>query len=244
MSAIVPVDNPLVNAPQETYRWVVLLHGYNGSHMDCITNTNIVNYAEQNNIIVVMPSGENKFYIDNSITGECYGKFIGEELVNYMRALLPVSKRREDTGIGGISMGGYGAMINGLRYPDTFGHIMTLSAALFLEPLLSEEKEDSVQRRLLFNRLLGDCETLIHTDADCRYLADKLCGNGAAQIPNIYMACGTEDFWYPASVSFREYLRTKGIDTVLEETKADHEWQFWNTYMERALKWFCTNVAL
>ena len=43
------------------------------------------------------------------------------------RKLLPLSHRREDTFIAGISMGGYGALINGLRYSDTFSKIGMLS---------------------------------------------------------------------------------------------------------------------
>ena len=56
-----------------------------------------------------MPSGENKFYVDNEKSHEYYSKFIGEELVDVTRRLFPLSKQKQDTFIAGLSMGGYGA---------------------------------------------------------------------------------------------------------------------------------------
>ena len=60
-----------------------------------------------------MPSGDNKFYIDNPDSGEMYGSFIGKELIEFTRKTFPLSQKREDTFIAGLSMGGYGALVNG-----------------------------------------------------------------------------------------------------------------------------------
>lgn len=241
VTAIVPIDNPIQSEKNAEYKLVVLLHGYNGSNMDWVTNTNIIRYAEENNIAVVMPAGENKFYIDNLRTGEAYGKFIGEELIDYMRRLLPVSNRREDTCIGGLSMGGYGAVVNGLRFPDTFGAVISLSGAFFLEPLLLEETEDSVGRKKLFDTLLGAYEELLNSDANYKKLLEKLLSEDKESVPGMYLACGTEDYWYRASLSLTEYFKQKKVEYCFEETKADHEWSFWNAYIEKALKWFCNH---
>lgn len=72
------------------------------------------------NLAVVMPAGENAFYIDQPEMGTMHGKFIGEELVDITRRMFPLSRKREDTYIGGLSMGGFGALRNGLKYHDTF----------------------------------------------------------------------------------------------------------------------------
>lgn len=63
-----------------------------------------------------MPACENKFYVDNERSHEYYSRFIGEELVDMTRRLFPLSHQREDTFIAGLSMGGYGAIVNGLKY--------------------------------------------------------------------------------------------------------------------------------
>ena len=81
-------------------------------------------------VAVVVCDGENSFYTDDEQRGAMFSRYVGQELVEVTRSVLPLSRRREDTYIAGISMGGYGALINGLRYPDTFGRIAMLSPAL------------------------------------------------------------------------------------------------------------------
>ena len=67
-----------------------------------------------------MPAGENSFYVDDEARGHLYGEFIGCELVEHTRQLFHLSEKREDTFIAGLSMGGYGAIRNGLKYHQTF----------------------------------------------------------------------------------------------------------------------------
>ncbi len=71
-------------------------------------------WAEEKNLAVIMPSGDNQFYIDKEDTEEYYGEYVGKELVEFTRKMFPLSEKKEDTFIAGLSMGGYGALINGL----------------------------------------------------------------------------------------------------------------------------------
>ena len=95
-----------------------------------MNGTRIQAWAEANDLAVIMPSGENRFYLDDEKSGELYGEFIGKELVEFTRKLFPLSDKREDTFIAGLSMGGYGAIRNGLKYAENFGCVIGLSAAL------------------------------------------------------------------------------------------------------------------
>ena len=47
------------------------------------------------------------------------------KLVELTRRMFPLSDRREDTFLGGLSMGGFGALRNGLKYCETFGSIVS-----------------------------------------------------------------------------------------------------------------------
>ena len=73
------------------------------------------------------------FYMDHPNANENYSEFIGKELVKITRRMFPLSHKKEDTFIAGLSMGGYGAIRNGLKYHDTFGYIAGLSSAMILE---------------------------------------------------------------------------------------------------------------
>lgn len=104
-----------------------------GNYTDWVTGTCIKRWAEEKNLAVVMPSGANMFYMDYPNANENYSEFIGKELVKITRRMFPLSHKKEDTFIAGLSMGGYGAIRNGLKYHDTFGYIAGLSSAMILE---------------------------------------------------------------------------------------------------------------
>ena len=87
-------------------------------------------FSAEYGVAVIIPDGENSFYTDHPERCALFSSYVGDELVRVTRRMLPcLSTRREDTWIGGISMGGYGALINGLRYSDTFSKIGMLSPA-------------------------------------------------------------------------------------------------------------------
>ena len=134
VNVILPVDKiDVTGGPiqePQPFKTLYLLHGILGSHVDWINGTNIQRWAEEKNLAVVMPAGENSFYLDREETHELYGTYVGRELVELTRKAFPLSRRREDTFIGGLSMGGYGAVHVGLAFPETFSAIIALSSAI------------------------------------------------------------------------------------------------------------------
>lgn len=64
IKCIIP-DFSKINPKIKKFRSLYLLHGLLGNDYDWITNSNIKMYAEKTDIIVIMPSGENGFYIDD-----------------------------------------------------------------------------------------------------------------------------------------------------------------------------------
>ena len=100
---------------QPPFKTLFLLHGISGNHRDFISETRIRTWAEQRQLAVIMPSGYNAFYLDQPDAHNYYGRFVGLELVEFARRMFPLSRRREDTFIGGISMGAYGALRNGFK---------------------------------------------------------------------------------------------------------------------------------
>ena len=61
-----------------------LLHGFTGDAGNWIPEY----LSEKYNFAVVIPSGENSFWLDGISTGHEFLKFIGEELVNYVRKVF------------------------------------------------------------------------------------------------------------------------------------------------------------
>ena len=59
------------------YKALMLLHGVLGSEQDWVNQTRILRYAKEKNLALIMPSGENHFYVDQPWNYTNYGEFIG-----------------------------------------------------------------------------------------------------------------------------------------------------------------------
>ena len=110
-NALLPVDTEHVEQMKALY----LLHGYSGNYMDWMCGTKIQELSQRYNIAVFMPSGNNSFYLDDPDKYDNYGEYVGEELPEFTRKMFRLSDNVQDTWIGGLSMGGYGAIRNGLK---------------------------------------------------------------------------------------------------------------------------------
>ena len=107
-----------------------LLHGMSDDEGTWMRRTAIDRYAEEKDLAVVMPDGGLGWYTDMR-RGLPWFTFVSKELPALCRRFFPIlSGRREDTYIGGLSMGGYGALKCGLRAPETFSKVISLSGAL------------------------------------------------------------------------------------------------------------------
>lgn len=210
------------------YKTLYLLHGLLGSNIDWISGTCIQRWAEAKNLAVVMPSGENSFYIDHALPNSAYGTFVGRELPTMMRKTFPLSDRREDTFIGGLSMGGYGALRNGLKCSDTFSHIIALSGAVHI----FEEKHGG-----LFGGLacFGDMKEAEKTDLNPKIAFEKARSRNC--VPKIYMSCGLEDTLLTANRKMKEFLEEQRAELTYVEAAGGHDWDFWNSQIHEALEW-------
>jgi putative tributyrin esterase len=225
--------NPNPYAGRQPLRTLYLLHGVTGDEKDWLYGTRIERYAIENNIAVVMPNGNNNFYLDNSEM-ERWGEFIGKELVEVSRTLFPLSRRREDTFIGGLSMGGYGAIRNGLKYSDTFSRIIALSSAMITYDIsnYTDDAKLPFQRRKYAERIFGDLDKIIGSDVDPEQLY-KECKNNM----KIFMAIGTEDFLLEHNRRYKTFLESMGADITYFEEHGSHEWDFWDRNILKGIQW-------
>jgi len=243
VNAIVPIDKiEFPGAPvreKKPFKTLILLHGIFGNCNDWICNTRIRLWAEEKNLAVIMPSGENHFYLDCKADGARYSEFIGKELPAKMRELFHLSDKREDTFIAGLSMGGYGAIINGLKYHETFGYIAGLSSGLILDSILNPSEKSFTS--MIFGdsyatTVFGNLDEIIGSDKDYKALILKLKEQNAA-IPKLYLCCGTEDGLLAANRDYINFLSDNDVDYTYEEGPGRHDWEFWDKYIKKVLDW-------
>ena len=233
VNVILPVDrfdadtNSYLSREGQKYKTLYLLHGLLGNYTDWVSRTRIQMWAEEKDLAVIMPSGDNSFYMRSRTPWNDYESFIGEELVEITRRMFPLSDRYEDTYIGGISMGGYGAIRNGIVFSDTFSHVIGLSSALHIFDDLSEEANIG---------LFDDIREASETDLNPRIAVEKML-NEKRKTPRFYMACGRQDDLMDTNASFRDLLREKGLDVTWDEENAGHDWDFWDSQIKKVLEW-------
>ena len=143
------------------YPLLILLHGYLNDEKAWTRYARAEMFADENNIAVCMVSGENKFYVnwEGKLTNDNYYDFIEYELKDYLYGTFPISKRREDNYIAGLSMGGFGAIYHGFSNPKAYHAIGAFSAAY------SSMEKDGLEVR----KIVRECK-----DAPFAYVA---CGS-------------------------------------------------------------------
>lgn len=239
--AVLPTDRVVQDEyeeiPPKGYKTMYLLHGITDNDTDWLTGTRIKLWATERNMAVIMPSGDNSFYIDTP-SGSDYGEYIGRELVEQTRRMFPLSRIREDTFLAGQSMGGFGAIRNGLKYHNTFGSIIALSAALHIfEPGYNHSAQDSPKTLGPF----GDINKASVSDKNPRVLVQELVRkrkeDPSTLIPRIYMDCGRQDFLHAANMTFLQYLKENDMDVTYQDDNGIHGWDYWDKRMPYALDW-------
>ena len=229
-----PWDKPRTQREELPLRTLVILHGYSeGAH--CWVPERL---AKRYNAAVAVPEGENSFWIDGISTGHRFGTMIGEELIGYLRSTFGLAKRREDTAVLGYSMGGFGALRAGLKYPEVFGAVGAMSSAL-IQRHVSEMTEGSgyaVANYEYYRECFGEPGQLLGGDNDPEALADRLLAEGR-ELPRIYMCCGTEDFLLENNREFHRFLEKRGAEHEYHESEGGHEKRFWDEYTGRILEW-------
>jgi len=227
-----------VSAFQRPTKTLVLLHGYGGTAIDWLAGSCIQDLCSQHNIAAVMPAGRNSFYLDRAATGEAYGTFVGEELIDYVRRTFALSSFAEDTFICGFSMGGYGAIRTGLKYSCNYSKLAAFSSALIYREVaeMKPPEGNMVANYAYYAATFGDTGKVLESDANPEILVKEKLTNGE-MLPEIFLACGTEDMLCPVNRAFSDYLRREGVHHEALFAAGDHNWDFWNPSLKRAVDW-------
>lgn len=227
--------NPHYKRPMKT---LVLLHGYTGGAGDWVTGSRVRELSGKYNIAVIMPDGGNSFYLDREATGCAYGTYVGEELLEYVRKSFGLSDSPEDTFIGGFSMGGFGAIRTGLKYSHNYGKLIALSSALIIHQLkdMTPDMKNPMANYAYYRDIFGDLQTAESRDCNPELIIDEKLKNGE-KLPGIFMACGTEDFLLTENRNFDAFLTDRGVAHEYHESEGEHNWDFWNRYVEPGIKW-------
>ena len=223
------IPNDVPDHKKEEMKTLFLLHGYT----DCAENWVPEYLAMEHNFAIVIPNGENGFWLDGLSTGHKYCTFVGDELVEYVRKTFGIAKSREDTFIMGLSMGGFGALHTAFKYPDNFGKVTALSSALIVHEIakLKPGTDNGVANYDYYRECFGELDKVEESDNNPEVLVKRLKESG--RLPEIFMSCGTEDFLLEKNREFHTYLDSIEVPHTYIESKGSHDMVFWSEYVQK-----------
>lgn len=256
------------------------LHGLYGSETDWLAKGSIDAVADSlfahgtPESIIVLPDGDDGWYTtwvapvgfqtcadtlrDESASRYCvartrYDDYIARDVVQHVDAAYRTRSNRESRGIGGLSMGGYGAISIALRYPDVFGLAASHSGVLsplylgphpFAQPIRYAQTPDELKKAT--ESLWPRYEEFWGTDldrwraADPARIAEVARGRGQA-LPAIFFDCGKEDGLVDQNRAFDAELTRLGVRHEYAEWSGAHTWRYWSTHVPESLAWMGRN---
>lgn len=221
-------------AKQDKHPTLFLLHGFSDDDSIWLRRTSIERYVAELGLAVVMPQVHHSFYTDMKY-GNKFWTFLSKELPTIARSFFPLSEKREDNFVAGLSMGGYGAFKWALSKPENFAAAASLSGVMDIAQRKRESGSD-----LPLHLVFGD-EDLEGTKHDIYHLLDKL-DESEGPKPMLYQCCGTKDFLYQDNVEFSNYCQNKSFDYKVEfDPDYQHEWGYWDLKIQEVLKWLPLN---
>lgn len=202
-----------------------LLHGGGGDFTSWPLESMSYKQCLAKGLVVVMPTFVNPF---GMVKGMDFRRYLTEDLPRYLRYLLPLSDRREDNFIAGLSYGGYFAYQTALNHPENYACVGSFSSPLNVRHDVAVYHPDSPEH--------PRPEEIDNTDWDVLYLAKKLQEEGRP-IPKMFQCVGTEDFTWNFNVEARDHFRSLGLDHTWDQWSGIHNFDFWDTALKKFIDW-------
>lgn len=210
------------------YPVLYLLHGHGGSYSSWVAQTSLTSYVAAFKVIVVTPEGDDGWYTDSAtIPSNKYETFLVQELIPDVENRFRVIADRNARAIAGNSMGGYGAVKFGLKYPDKFIFAGSMSGA-FDAPLRTDNSSimQTFGPASHPNRLANNLMTLAEGVAADRVFA----------LPYVYLDCGKDDPWLSVNRELAAVLVRRGIKHDFKESVGGHDWAYWDREVREVLR--------
>ena len=224
LTVIVPDSIRIGDEPVSQRKCLYLLHGLSDDATSCLRLSKVELYAMETGMVVVMPSAGRSMYCDG-INGQNYFSHIADEIPEYLKMVLGLSRKKEKNFIAGISMGGMGAARIALTYPERFSMLGLFSGLLDLKMMLAFVNDDQKQE---FPFLMAAANEIETTPLNPINLLDKNKHQGL----KIIVRCGQQDDLYPMSRSFYAKAAALGLDATGVFEEGTHEWRLWDRYIE------------
>ncbi|MBV9789562.1 MAG: hypothetical protein JOZ51_15355 [Chloroflexi bacterium] len=170
-------------------------------------------------LIIVAPQGELSYWMNHANNGPRWGDYITQDLVTHIDMSYRTQAERSHRAIGGISMGGHGAIQLALHHPELFSAVGGHSAVFRTE---------------------AEAFPFFGTGADYQQRDPvSLVRDLNTPVPfALWLDMGASDPWLPRTVAFHEILSERGVVHSWHVNPGGHEGAYWSGHLRAYLEWY------
>lgn len=220
---------------QKRYPVIYLLHGLTGHFTNWTDMAKLSEYAGKYEMIIVTPEGGDGWYTDSvSKADEKWESYIVQELMPAIDVKFRTDPRREKRAIVGLSMGGFGALKFGLKYPEKFVIAGSFSGALGAAQITEKQFPGAIGKTI--DGIFGPVDSITRSSNDIFAIIRSLTPEKIKAIPFIYLDCGTEDFLFQNNREFVNLLIEKKVPHEYRQLPGAHNWPYWDRQVQEFLQ--------
>lgn len=211
---------------------VTLLHGVYGSAWAWsqkagvhLSAQRLIDEGRIQPMVIAMPSdglwGDGSSYLPHHMLN--FENWIAEDVPAAVMENIDAISDRSPRFIGGLSMGGFGALRIGVKCHQNYRGVSGHSSITALDqmPLFVEEPVESYRQE---------------NEIDESVWATIL--NNRDHLPAIRFDCGTDDILIEQNRTLHRQLIDEGVEHIYEEFAGEHSWPYWQTHVVDTLCFF------
>lgn len=227
--------------PEKKYPVLYLLHGMSQTDRDWVWRGHmqevvdrLVGSGEADEMVVIMPNAGGDIYknIWNGyfdMPGWNYEQFFYEEFLPAVEKKYRVIGDKQHRAVAGLSMGGGGATVYGLKHSDKFAAVYAMSALMSIPEQGAARFENPDDKLAILTR-----SVIENSAIDYVVKADEQT-KAALRSVAWFVDCGDDDFLLDRNIEFFQAMRNAGIPCQFRVRDGGHDWEYWHSALYTCL---------
>ncbi len=198
---------------------IYMLHGLGGDYK--ITKLSSAKYTDSQRVIMVFVEGGHGFYTDSATqANDKYETYVVNELIPEIDKDFRTVADRKARAVAGVSMGGYGALKYGIKYPQLFSLAVSWSGAVNVTSFAEAKDLPPIPGlKGMLTTVFGDGKDRSVISAnDLFKLFAEFPQDRLKELPFFYLDCGTED-------GLGLFKPNRDLAGLMVERKIPHEYR-------------------
>ncbi|MGA8273793.1 MAG: alpha/beta hydrolase family protein [Candidatus Sulfotelmatobacter sp.] len=188
--------------------------------------------------LIVAPEGRRSFYINSADGSVRYSDFFVREFIPLIESKYRVSSGRRNRAIGGISMGGYGALRFAFSHPEMFSAVSAQSPALITESPqeLDQAARSGAPLAKVLAAVFGNPIDALHWKNNSPFVLAQRNAVALRKVA-IYFNCGQDDNYgfEKGAAELHDELEKAGVKHEYHSYPGDHSFTYFLSHFEEVL---------